>query len=338
MESIVRTELNDLIREKDFSGVVMIRSKGQIVFESASGLADRANERPIKLDTKFGIASGTKTFTATGMMKLIESGKLKLDSKALDYIDYDYPTYDKGVTIDQLLCHRSGLPDYFDEEEVEDFDNFTVGKSWSLMFEPKDYYEIFPQKPMKAEPGSVFNYNNSGYVMLAGIIAKVSGVKYAEYLEEEIFKAAGMTGSGFYPMNQLPANTAYGYIDYEGGYRTNIFNLPIVGGGDGGAFTTGQDLFAFWDAFMDGQLISKAGAKSMTQPISPLGEPEKGEAYGKGFWLKPNLVMMEGCDAGVSFQSGNYLDRDLQYVVLSNTTNGAWDIVGKIQELTPGSW
>lgn len=333
MDRIVLSGLRDLIDEKKFSGVVMIRRNDEVVFESATGYADRANKRENKLDTKFGIASGTKTFTSTAISMLIDQGKLELDSKALPFIDYDYPTYDQSVTVHQLMCHRSGLPDYYDEEEIEDFDNFTVSKPWCEMFEPKDYFEVFPQKEMKAKPDETFSYNNSGYVMLAAIIAKVSGEKYTEFVDEHVFAKAGMKDSGFYAMNRLPENTANGYIDFEGGYRTNIYNLPIVGGGDGGAFTTAPDVLNFWDALMNGELISKELVEGNTNVI-PVREGKKAyDKYGRGFWFEPGLIIMEGCDAGVSFQSGFHREKNLQYVVLSNTTDGAWDITEKIKEL-----
>lgn len=337
----------------DFHGVISIKEEDKIIYEKAVGFADWANERPINMETKFGTASGTKFFTALAIMTLIDEGKLQLDSKAFDYVDYEYPTYDSEVTIAELLSHTSGIPDYFDEDEVEDFDNFTVGKPWQEFFDPKDYFEVMPQKPMVYERGTDFAYNNSGFVFLASIVAKVSGMRYVDYVTEKIFKTIGMTSSGFFPLNNLPANTANGYIEEEKGYRTNIYNLPIVGGGDGGAFTTVSDMYCLWNAFFEGKIISKELVEIMTKPVSVESLENADTFYGLGMWIKGGFTdevsgkskivakrqvnvtqtYIEGCDAGVSFRSGVVADKKVTYTIISNTTEGIWDILDDIKEI-----
>ena len=134
------------IEKNAFSGVVYVRQAGQVVYEKAAGYADRANRRANTLDTHFGIASGTKFFTALAIGKLIEAGKLDFATRVAECVPWNFPRYSKAITIQQLLTHTSGIPDYFDEEKIEDFDNFTVAIPWSELRGPKDYLPVFPDE------------------------------------------------------------------------------------------------------------------------------------------------------------------------------------------------
>ncbi len=109
--------LDTSIEENAFSGVVYVRQNGQVVYERATGYADRANRRENTLDTRFGIASGTKVFTALAIGKLIEAGKLDFSTRVAECIPWNFPRYSEAVTIRQLLTHTSGIPDYYDEEK-----------------------------------------------------------------------------------------------------------------------------------------------------------------------------------------------------------------------------
>src|SRR3712207_738795 len=125
MEHAQLTEtLNASIDEHAFSGVISIRRQGTVVYERAAGYADRSNQLPNTLATRFGIASGTKFFTALAIGKLIEAKKLSLSTKLTDCIALDFPRYSQEITIRHLLSHTSGIPDYFGEEEIENFDSF----------------------------------------------------------------------------------------------------------------------------------------------------------------------------------------------------------------------
>jgi len=320
----------------DFSGVISIRLNGEIVYEKAFGYAERVNKRLNDVNTKFAIASGTKFLTALAIGRLVDQGKVGLDSHAFDYIDYDFPSYNKFITIRDLLTHTSGIPDYFDEDKIEDIDNFTVEKSWSLMFKPQDYFGIFPQDPMKNDPGEIFEYNNSGYIILAAIVAKISGIPYIDFVKKEIFDLCGMENSGFYPLDELPANTAIGYIETKGGYRTNILNLPMVGGGDGGAFTTVEDCYKLWDCFFSDVIISKQLVEIYTKPYSKVNDDiEDDTYYGHGIWMNCDKrstchLFIEGCDSGISFRSGYISERDMVYTIMSNTSDGVWSLIKPI--------
>jgi len=337
MKEKIRQELESLMTEIDFSGVVSIYQYGELLYQSGRGFRDRSNELNNNLATRFGIASGTKLFTALGIGTLIEQGKLSLEDRVFNYFKEVFPTYDPSVTVGQLLSHTSGLPDYFDEDKIEDFDNFTVSVPWYDLKRPRDYFKVFPKEEMKFSPGTLFNYNNSGYILLAALISEISGMPYTEYIEQSILKPLGLSDSGFYPMNKLPKNTAIGYIDAQDGWRTNVYNLPIVGGGDGGLFTTISDLNKFWEGVYSGHVISKDLVETFFSNIIQT-KPESDSYYGYGIWIYDakdlaTEVYIMGADAGISFKSAVVKEKELVYTVISNTGEGAWPILKKIVQL-----
>lgn len=328
-------KINLSIEKNNFSGVISIKEKGEIIYENAAGFADRSNKVRNNIETKFGIASGTKFFTALAIGKLIEKGEISLETKVFDIINYDFPLYSKEITIEQLLTHTSGIPDYYDEEKVDDFDNFSVAIPWYQLREPKDYFPIFPQEKMKFLPGEKFSYCNSGFILLAAIVHEVSGIPYARFVEEYIFKASGMKNSGFFELNRLPENTALGYVKDDNGWRTNIYNLPIVGGGDGGAFTTVGDLYIFWDALFEFKILSRGLTELYIKPYIKAESEGVNIYYGHGIWLYKGEETLEeyivGCDAGVSFKSAIIRKDQIIYTVISNTDDGAWPIIREIK-------
>ena len=318
-----------------FSGVVSIRHHDQILYERAAGYADRSNEIANSLDTRFGIASGTKFFTALAIGKLIAAQKLSLSTKLKDCLALDFPQYSPEITIRHLLTHTSGIPDYYDEEKVTDFDHFFVGRPWYELKGPRDYLAVFPDEPMKFSPGTRFSYSNGGYILLGVVIEEVTGLPYQQYVEQAIFQAIGMKRSGYFAFNQLPEGTALGYIDEESGWRTNIYNLPIVGASDGGAYTTAGDLTTLWKAFWGNEILPPDLVEIYASPYVKAETEGEGKYYGHGLWMDMGLdgqpeIYITGVDAGVSFRSSVERASDLQVSVLSNTTNGAWPVLRDI--------
>src|ERR687893_1658355 len=151
------------IDQHAFSGVVDIRRQDTVLYARAAGYADRSHKIENTLETRFGIASGTKFFTALAIGKLIEAGKLSFSTRLKDCIALDFPRYSPEITIRHLLTHTSGVPDYYDEEKITDFDNFTLSIPWYELRGPGDYLAAFPDEDMKFAPGERFSYSNGGY-------------------------------------------------------------------------------------------------------------------------------------------------------------------------------
>lgn len=319
-----------------FSGVVSIRHQGQTLYQRAAGYADRSNRIANKLDTRFGIASGTKLFTALAIGKLIAAQKLSLSTRLQDCLALDFPRYSPDITIRHLLTHTSGIPDYYDEEKVTDFDHFFLSRPWYELRGPRDYLPLFPDEPMKFPPGARFSYSNGGYILLGLVIEEVTGLPYRHYVEQAIFQATGMQRSGYFAFDQLPEGTALGYIEEAGGWRTNIYNLPVVGASDGGAYTTADDLAILWKAFWENEILPQDLVEVYTTPYMKAETEGEDTYYGHGLWIntKPGgqpEVYIIGIDAGVSFRSSVKRATDLQVTVLSNTTEGAWPVLPDIK-------
>ncbi|MBK9122264.1 MAG: serine hydrolase [Chloroflexi bacterium] len=316
-------------QEQAFSGVVMVRQGGKVVHAKGYGLAHRAEAIPNRIDTRFGTASGTKTFTATAICQLAEAGKIDLSAPISDYIREGLPTYDPDVTVHQLLCHTSGIADYLpddlsDEEYAALFTRYPV----YTLRGPADYLTMFPSG-MVFKPGERFAYNNGAYILLALLVETASGMPYAKYVEENVFAKAGMSDSGFFESDRLPARTALGYLADQGNGtgRTNVFLLPIRGGGDGGAYVTAPDMCKFWDALHSDQLMGKVMRERMLG-IQATNPDDPTDSYGYGVWIVTDAAGRItrygaiGEDQGVVFSSIVLPQHDSLVTVISNTREG----------------
>src|SRR6266508_2429153 len=272
--------LNTSIDGHAFSGVISIRQKNTVLYERAAGYADRSNKIENTLETRFGIASGTKFFTALAIGKLIEAKRLSFSTKLKDCIALNFPRYSQEITIRHLLTHTSGIPDYYDETKITDFDTFTLSTPWYALKGPRDYLAAFPDEAMKFAPGERFSYSNGGYILLGVVIEELTGLKYQDFVEQAIFQAIGMNQSGYFALNKLPAQTALGYVEEAEGWRTNVYNLPIIGASDGGAFTTVQDIATLWKAFWSHEILSKALAEAYVRPYAKANTKRDNRYYG----------------------------------------------------------
>jgi CubicO group peptidase (beta-lactamase class C family) len=313
------SRIDAMAEEESFSGVVSIRRNDTILLERAFGYRDMANEIPNNTTTKFGIASGTKLFTALGIGVLIDQGLLSLETQVSE-IESDNASYiDESATIKHLLSHTSGIYDYLDEEADIDFDNFFVDIPWYHLETPSDYLPLFRGERPKFRAGERYSYSNGGFVYLGTIIEKRSGERYRDFLSEQVLTKAGMTESGFFALNELPANTANGYK--EDRRTTNVFNLPIRGGGDGGMFTTAQDLHIFWQSFLSNRILSE---ELTAEFLSTQHEFSNETGYGCGVYkrLDDSVFSIAGGDAGVGFGS-RYAPAERRTIsVLSNVSDG----------------
>jgi CubicO group peptidase (beta-lactamase class C family) len=317
-------ELGAFLAE-DFSGVVSVSRGPDIVFEQAYGLADRAHQVPCTTGTRFAIASGTKGFTALVVAQLIADGALSLDTTARSVLGGDLPLIGDDVTVQQLLTHTSGIGDYVDEETGE----LSLKVPVYNLVETTDYLPALDGIAAKFPAGARFGYCNSGYVVLALIAERVSGHRYHDLVRTRVLEPAGMRASGFLRSDELPGDAAIGYLT-DG--RTNVFALPVRGNGDGGIYTTVDDVRRFWAALFSGRLVDKEWVARMTSPQSA-GPPEHRMSYGFGYWLDGTAVVLDGGDHGVSFRS--VFDRSSGAVstAMANLETPISPVVRKIQDL-----
>jgi CubicO group peptidase (beta-lactamase class C family) len=319
-------QLDALASESGFSGVVRVDRSDRVELAKAYGLANRADELPNELGTRFAIASGTKGLTALAVMALVEDGTLALGTTARSFLGDDLPLIGDDVTIEHLLAHRSGIGDYVDEESGVDVTDYLLPVPVSELATTEQYLTVLDGHPSKFAPGERFAYCNSGYVVLALVAERASGVPFHELVVRRVCEPAGMADTAFLRSDELPGRTALGYLA-AGGLRTNVLHLPVRGSGDGGIFTTAADVRALWTALFAGRVVSPGSVAEMVRPRSDA--PAGSKRYGLGFWLHESreTVILEGYDAGVSFHSRHDPNADLTVTVIANSTDGAWPIV-----------
>jgi len=316
-----------------FSGVVLVRENGKKVFGRAYGLARRAESIPNTPGTRFAIASGSKIFTSVAVCQMVERGLLAFEDCLTDCLDIDFPPFDKRITVHQLLTHSSGIPDYFDEEVNDDYEALWKERPMYAMREVKDFLPMFQGQPMKFTPGKRFLYNNAGFIVLGLIVEQHAKMPFIDYIQEHILAPCSMTESGYFATDRLPERTACGYIEdvSRGGWRTNFFAVPIVGGPDGGAYTTAKDMSKFWSALFDRRLLSDQLTRQLLYPH--LAATSEGENiwYGYGVWItmRDNDVAsyyVTGWDPGVAFISRVFPGSKIEVTLLANANRPAFDI------------
>ena len=308
-----------------FSGVVRLDRGGDVVLESAFGYADRAHGVPNTSATQFGTASATKGLTALTVMRLVEQGVLSLATTARSLLGADLPLVDDRVTVEHLLAHRSGIGDYLDEDLLDDISEYVMPVPVHQLDSAESYLRVLDGFPTAFEPGSRFAYCNGGYVVLALLAERAAGTSYHDLVRDLVCRPAGMVDTAFLRSDELPGRAAVGYLATSG-LRTNVLHLPVVGCGDGGAYTTVADIRTLWQALFAGTIVSHETVALMTRAHSTVSDRY---ACGLGFWLPSGSgwVELEGFDAGVACWTRHHPDRDETATVLSNCSVGSEPVV-----------
>ena len=200
----------------------------------------------------------------------------------------------------------------------------------------EQYLRMLDGFPTKCPPGERFSYCNGGFVVLALIAERASGLGYHDLVRTMVCEPARMDNTEFLRSDELPGDVALGYVPMAGTWRTNTFHLPVRGAGDGGVYSTVADLHRLWTAMFAGSIVSTDTLLKLVRPRSD--SPDDGRRYGLGFWLKPTgaAVMLEGWDAGVSCFTTHDPDRQLTYTVVSNTSDGAQPVNDLLDEMLAG--
>src|SRR5690606_13671630 len=239
-----------LHKRSGFNGNVLIAKKGKIRYQNTFGWANYLMKDSLKITSQFELASVSKPFTATGILKLWEEGKIRLDQTVDEFFpDFPYP----GVTIKLLLTHRSGLMNY-----LYFTDNKEIWPDKRKGMSNMDVMNLLAKhKPDKyANPDVRFFYNNTNYMVLAAIIEKVTGQDFAVYMQDKIFAPAGMKNTAVYSTavyEKIPSSAAVGHDKvWRRSVVQNFQDGPV---GDKGIYSTVQDLFLFDRALRDGRLL-----------------------------------------------------------------------------------
>jgi CubicO group peptidase (beta-lactamase class C family) len=257
-----------------FAGTVLLAKNGEVLFRGAYGLADREMKIPNTLDTRFRIGSMNKMFTAVSVLQLVEAGKIQLTDPLGKYIT-DYPNQDIAtkVTIHHLLTHTGGTGDIFGPE-------FNAHRKELRTL--NDYIALYGKRGPQFEPGSRWRYSNYGMLLLGVVIERVTGRSYYDYVQDHIYKPAGMTLSGSLSEDQVVPGRSIGYMRSQGagGWVPNTDTLPYRGTSAGGGYSTVGDLFRFANALLSHKLLN---ADSTELLITGKVEAGGGGKYAYGF-------------------------------------------------------
>ena len=288
---------------------------GRVVYGKAYGLADVDNNVPASTSTNYRLASVTKQFTATAILKLVEQGKLSLEDRLTDVLP-GFPNYGHEVRIRHLLNHTSGLVDY------EDF----VPDSQTVQVHDADVLKLLSRIDSAYFPaGTKFRYSNSGYALLALIVEAVSGNSFAAFLKENIFDPLGMNHTVAL-QNGISAvdNRAFGHSRSGNSFvRTDQSNTSAVLG-DGGIYSSVEDLFK-WDQDLYASHVVGAALRqqSFTPGVLNDGMPT---TYGFGWYIEPythlTSVYHTGSTRGFRNAIFRLPDQHLTVIILTNRNEG----------------
>lgn len=283
-ESEIRALVEERIDVKGPGVAILVSQRGVPLHMAGYGMADVKSGAPITPDSLFDLASVSKQMTGVAILTLVEKGRLKLDQPVARYV-HDFAVLVKGrpITVADLLHHVSGLADYTSDDwsgSDEEFASLT----------PEAHLKWLNGARARRAPGLKYEYNNSGYVLLALIVERLSGQSFAKYLQEHLFAPAGMEHTVILDGTaKLPKQTVKGYATDDKG-RITPSSLSSVITGDGNVYTSIRDL-ALWDkALRDHTIIGKSSQElAWTNGRHDNGKPirdDDGDGYGFGWVIE----------------------------------------------------
>ena len=327
--------MQGLVAADRFSGVVLVAKNGTSIFQHAYGMADKEQGISNELSTHFDIGSVGKMFTAVAIAQLAENGKLAFDAPISTYLP-EYPAaIAQQVTIDQLLTHRSGIVDCFaDLKRIKPVLNSRDPQ--------RDYLALFMDEPLRFTPGTRFEYSNSNYILLGAIIERVSGERYADYVQKHIFAPAGMnetsvTGEGI--ESTLRAHRYTEVSDDEvlqpGDRHLGDHLAPAVGSAAGGSYAAAADLLAFDRALRTNKLLTPDSTRLLLTDRVDYARPGYRYGYDVIFRKTGNeqIAGHSGGFPGVDAQFDMYLYSGYTVIALANYEAVAEPVVMHIQHL-----
>lgn len=313
----------NLHRKYGFNGNILVAKKGKIIYQGAKGWADYLHRDSLKINSEFELASITKTFTGVAIMQLVEAGKLSLNDNVKKFFP-NFP-YD-GITVKLLLSHRSGMMNYvyfIDDIWRKEKKDMKKGISNQEVMQV-----IADKKPNPyAKPDNRFHYNNSNYMVLGGIIEKVSGKRYSQYMMENLFKPAGMKNTHVYSKaeyEKIPVDVVgHDRNNFKYSVAQNFLDGPV---GDKGIYSTIHDLVLFDKYLKSERLLTN---KSLDSAYVGRNKPVNGHFnYGYGWRMfdgkgMDKVVYHTGWWHGFRHIYIRDLDKDIVVIFLGNKTNGS---------------
>lgn len=307
--------LNEAVAKDVFSGNVLIVRNGKLLYQKSVGMADREQALPNTAETQFSIGSITKLFTKILVLQLVAEGKIKLDDRLEKHLSGFRQEVAGKVTVAHLLLHQSGLGQYYD---LPDFNPGAADMTSATGFLP-----WIRQEQILFEPGTQTEYSNSGYIALAAIVETVEGKNYAEVLKTRILDKLGMKSTGFlYRLKKLPGK-AVGYLSNQPGPLRDNLDFPLLGGGDGGIYSTSGDLLKLDQSLAnDNRLLSDADKlRLFNDPLFPRQYTTWEE------FRKEGRFAVAGGGPGISAVYGRNFQQNRTVIILSNYDEGSAEML-----------
>jgi CubicO group peptidase (beta-lactamase class C family) len=308
-------------------GSVLIVQDGKVLYKKAYGMADLEAHTAATTATNYRLASFTKQFTAMCIMMLAERKKLSLDEPLPAFFP-DFPAYGKQITVRHLLTHTSGMLDYEDLMPADT--KVPIVDKGALELLKKQDKTNFP-------PGSEYRYSNSGFVVLALIVEVRSGMSFAQFLKKNIFDPLGMAKTvAFENGISTVSNRAYGYTKREKGYERTDQSMTSSTLGDGGIYTSVDDLFHWDQALYTTKLVKRESLERAWTPFT-LTTGKRTE-YGFGWFVKDyrglHTVQHDGSTIGFRTAILRVPERKFTVIALVNRNDGKpGEIAQKIVDL-----
>lgn len=322
--------LDRLAEAEAFSGTALLAKDGQVVFEAARGIADRNHGVPMRLDSKLNLGSMDKMFTAVVIGQLVDEGKLSFQvpvSKFLGGKGWTKADLSK-VRVEHLLTHTSGLGSYFNDDYQR--------MARQLLRKVDDYKPLVAGETLAFEPGTRWQYSNTGFLLAGALIEAVTGKDYFDVVRERVYARAGMPNSDSYDIDLVVPNLAIGYSRERTAagtqWRANTFEHVIRGGPAGGGYSTARDLLAFAEAMRTGKLVSAATAERLWSAKPDLHSPDYGYGFGVGKDALGRRAGHSGGFPGIASVLDIYPDTGWTVVVLANVDGGMPPVAQKLRE------
>jgi CubicO group peptidase (beta-lactamase class C family) len=318
-----------------WNGTILVAQKGEVLISQGYGLADRENDVPNTSQTKFGIGSMTKAFTAMAIMILQESGQVTVEDPICKYIS-DCPTAWKPITLHHLLTHTSGIHDYT-EWYYDLKDKIDICRE----YKPEEFIAFLKDLPLDFTPGSRWNYSDTGYFLLGIVIEKVSGESYETFIRTNILQPLGMTESGYDRSATIVKQRASGYsIDINGGIVNASCTDVSLKYAAGGLYSTVGDLYKWDQALYTDRLVSKDTLNTIFTTTVSIDSSQwpAGAAYGNGWFISQqsghNVIWHSGFVYGFVSQINRYPDDQVTIIVLTNVdTENPYEITNALADM-----
>src|SRR5262245_16686622 len=277
-DAALRTKLEAETKADRFAGTALLarldNGTFRVLFREAYGLADREKAVANAIDTRFRIGSMNKMFTATAILQLVQAGKIKLTDPVGKHIP-DYPNKDiaRKVTLHHPLAHTAGTGDIFGPDYDAHVNEMKTHDDWIM---------LYGKRAPQFEPGSRYAYSNFGMVILGVVIERVSRMSYYDYIDQHIYRPAGMTQSGA-PPESIPSSVrSVGYSKMGGRTRWTVRSIVSNRGiAAGGGYSTVEDLLKFAAALMSNRLLN---AEFTNLLITGKVDGGRGMRYAYGFF------------------------------------------------------